>query len=88
MKYILMVKILLHANVGISICNDASLKTDTCKVPEYSFGNADIIGKYVVQVIPIQYPTSTNDNLGLYMFPIIWINGYTQSSPNKNIHLL
>ena len=32
MKYILMVKILLHADVGILICNDASTKINICGI--------------------------------------------------------
>lgn len=72
-----MAKILLHANVGILICNDASFKTATCKVPEV-IGMTYINDAYVVQAIPIQYPT-TNHDLNSYSFPIIWVDGYTQS---------
>ena len=82
MKYILMVKILLYANVGILICNDASLKTATCKVPEI-IGMTYINGAYVVQAIPMQYPTSTNYDIKLYVFPIICVDGYTQTHSNN-----
>lgn len=77
-----MVKILLHANVGILICNDASLQTATCKVPEI-IGMTYINGAYVVQAIPMQYPTSTNYDIKLYVFPIICVDGYTQTHSNN-----
>lgn len=46
MKYILMVKILLHANVGISICNDAStkIKSQDINITDSSNGYSFNIG--------------------------------------------
>lgn len=38
---------------------------------------------YVLQAIPIQYPTSTNYNIKLYVFPIICVDGYTQTHSNN-----
>lgn len=73
-----MAKILLHVNVGILIYNDASLKTDTCKVPESALGATYIPRKCVVQAIPIKYPTSTK-YLDIYRFPFIMVDGYTSS---------
>ena len=35
-----------------------------------------------MQAIPIKYPTSTN-YLNYYKFPIIWVDGYTQTHSNK-----
>ena len=76
-----MVKILLPVNVGILIRYDASLKTDTCKVPESALGATYISRKCVVQAIPIKYPTSTK-YLDAYRFPFIMVDGYTSSNYN------
>lgn len=38
---------------------------------------------YVLQAIPIQYPTSTNYDIKLYVFPIICVDGYTQTHSNN-----
>ena len=58
------------------MCNDASLKTDTCKVPEYDSGVTLISYRVVVQVAIIQY-TFTNMNVDdtEYRFPIIYAYG-------------
>ena len=60
---------------------DASLKTDTCKVPESALGATYISRKCVVQAIPIKYPTSTK-YLDAYRFPFIMVDGYTSSNYN------
>lgn len=58
---------------------DASMKTDTCKVPDSVLGNTSIARKCVVQAIPIKYPTSTK-YLDSYRFPFIYVDGYTSSN--------
>lgn len=68
-------------NQTLTSLNDASFKTATCKVPEV-IGMTYINDAYVVQAIPIQYPT-TNHDLKSYSFPIIWVDGYTQSYSNN-----
>lgn len=55
--------------------NDASIKTDTCKVPENVWGQTDIYRRSVVQALPIEYP-SGNTNAGLYNFTAIGASGF------------
>ena len=38
--------------------SDASLKTDTCKVPQQYTFFAQITDRYVIQILPIQFPDS------------------------------
>lgn len=49
--------------VLVQICytfkqTDASLKTDTCKVPLPHTFFGQITGRYAIQILPIQYPNS------------------------------
>lgn len=53
---------------------DASIKTDTCKVPKYVWGQTDIDRRSVVQALPIEYP-SGNSKVGNYTFTVIGAYG-------------
>lgn len=56
----------------ICIINDAStkIKTDTCKIPSYLNYDALIGHRYVIQALPIQYPSGNKDAY-LYTIPVI-----------------
>lgn len=51
------------------IYNDASIKTDTCKVPDYST-TTDIIGRRVIWATIIEYPKNVKE---VYAYKVIYI---------------
>lgn len=54
--------------------NDASLKTNTCKVPYSEYASCGYLSKaYIIQAMPILYPKG---DAGYYTFPVIAASGY------------
>lgn len=62
---------------------DASLKTNTCKVPE-SIEMTYINNAYVLQAIPIEYP-SGNTKAGNYRFTVIGPFGFYSGDDIYNV---
>lgn len=54
--------------------SDASLKTDTCKVPDKSSFFATIYSRYVIQALPITYPSGNKDAIN-YIVTLIGPSG-------------
>ena len=61
-------------NQTLTSLNDASLKTDTCKVPDKSSFFATIYSRYVIQALPITYPSGNKDAIN-YIVTLIGPSG-------------